>query len=74
MKIPRDKKALVDDYKRQIKELHDKQDILFNEMIVALGNDELLQSDWLWDYIFHFDNSVPEYSNMVENAVFETQQ
>jgi energy-converting hydrogenase A subunit M len=70
-KISREQRHLVEDAKKQIIDLRDQQDEIFNQLTEQLNIESEEDINWIFDFIHNAGQLSDEYYQMVESTIFE---
>ncbi len=70
-KLNEEQRAVVEDVKRKILDLQEKQNELFNNLTESLDINEESDLNWMFDFVYNAGELSDEYYKMVESTIFE---
>jgi hypothetical protein len=70
-KITQEQRHLVEQAKKQILDLSEQQNAVFNNLIERLGSKSENDINWIFDFIYNAGELSDEYYQMVEGTIFE---
>jgi len=70
-KITKENRVLVENIKKEILDLSDQQQELFDKLIEDLKVEDEGDINWIFDFIYNAGTLSNEYYKMVESSIFE---
>ena len=70
-KITKENRVLVENIKKEILDLSDQQQELFDKLIEDLKVEDEGDINWVFDFIYNAGTISNEYYQMIESSIFE---
>jgi len=70
-KITKENRILVENIKKEILNLSDQREELFDSLIEKLELEDEAEINWVFDFIYNAGSLSNEYYQMVESVIFE---
>ena len=70
-KITKENRVLVENIKKEILDLSDQQQELFDKLIEDLKVEDESDINWVFDFIYNAGTVSNEYYQMIESSIFE---